>query len=610
MHYQEPRIETTRQTTSEIRLVSLRIFEVTHPLRRVRRQSLASCCEHTKKVQQHSNKGEQFTCDETMQFQYNSDYPGLDEFGPAASPEAIAQDPRPFPPAQPKPCARLTTRIFHPSRNQVAMVQNVLVPTSNVGQPISVGGGGVASREADTIDLTKGGLNGGSLSSGMSSSSDSSEDDDDSMNLDDSGGLSGDRSMPQPSPEQSLDLPSHAFWIQRTIREAIYGRVLFAVVLKRRSTALMTADGAEWEVTGDHCAVKEMSWNHIRKERDRLAEDPIKEVAGMQYMHSILRKAQGIAGISGDIVSESFAAMKDTNIMMPLDLLSDERNLYSIMPYCDGGELFERLDMNERFTEEEARYWMDQVLNVRTAGVSVCAGLFCRRMANVAHATTTSVFSLQGLDNLQRVGICHRDMSLENLLVHKDGALIIDMGMCLLIPYQNDEAPHSLMESFDNMNMNGGAVASANNTQQEQQQLLQKQHLQLLSGRQRPRYLIRPQGTCGKWIYMSPEIYLNNEPFDGFAVDMWAAGVILFLMLTGFPPWERACQTDERFHYMTAGYLVQMLTEWEIGLTSDAMDLLQRMLFLDPKDRLSLTQVRAHPWMQNGRRSHPSGLAR
>ncbi|OEU22219.1 ser/thr kinase [Fragilariopsis cylindrus CCMP1102] len=226
---------------------------------------------------------------------------------------------------------------------------------------------------------------------------------------------------------------------------------------------------------------------------------------------------------------------------MPLDLLSDERNLYSIMPYCDGGELFERLDLNERFSETEARYWMDQILN--------------------------------GLENLQKNGICHRDMSLENLLVHKDGALVIDMGMCLLVPYCEEDPT-----------MCCGL------------------------GRLGRRHLIRPQGTCGKWIYMSPEIYRNEEPFDGFAVDMWATGVILFLMLTGFPPWERACQTDERFHYMTAGYLVQMLTEWEIGLSSDGMDLLQRMLFLDPKDRLSLDQVRAHPWMVNGRREHPLGL--
>lgn len=213
-------------------------------------------------------------------------------------------------------------------------------------------------------------------------------------------------------------------------------------------------------------------------------------------------------------------------------------------------------------------------------------------------------------------------MSLENLLVHKDGALIIDMGMCLLIP--TEEAPSVLAASFDNMNMNGSAAGGATMNFPSPTLLLQQQKQQLsangppqppvqaapVSGRQRPRYLIRPQGTCGKWIYMSPEVYKNQEPFDGFAVDMWAAGVILFLMLTGFPPWERACQTDERFHYMTAGYLVQMLTEWEIGLSSDAMDLLQRMLFLDPKDRLSLDQVRAHPWMVNGRRAHPLGLSR
>ena len=190
-------------------------------------------------------------------------------------------------------------------------------------------------------------------------------------------------------------------------------------------------------------------------------------------------------------------------------------------------------------------------------------------------------------------------MSLENILVHKDGALVIDMGMCLLIPYC-DEDHASLTVSFDNMKMDGAQTA----LQQQQQNLSRSP----ITGRRRRRSLIKPQGTCGKWIYMSPEIYRNEEPFDGFAVDMWAAGVILFLMLTGFPPWEQACRSDERFHYMSGGYLVQMLTEWETGLSSDAMDLLQRMLFLDPKDRLSLEQVRAHPWMVNGRREHPLGL--
>ena len=199
----------------------------------------------------------------------------------------------------------------------------------------------------------------------------------------------------------------------------------------------------------------------------------------------------------------------------------------------------------------------------------------------------------QGLENLQSAGVCHRDMSLENLLVHQNGALIIDLGMCLRVPLRDDAS--ALAATMSGMNMNGSNLQNSSNI--------------FVNGRAAPRNLIKPQGTCGKWIYMSPEIYLNREPFDGFAVDMWAAGVILFLMLTGFPPWERACATDERFKYMTAGYLVQMLTEWELGLSSDAMDLLQRMLFLDPKDRLSLDQVRAHPWMVTGQPALPSGFA-
>ena len=84
-----------------------------------------------------------------------------------------------------------------------------------------------------------------------------------------------------------------------------------------------------------------------------------------QFQHQMISPLQLQKNGNNHVdVNESFFAMRNTNIMMPLDLLSDERNLYSIMPYCDGGELFERLDLNERFSENEARYWMDQVLNV------------------------------------------------------------------------------------------------------------------------------------------------------------------------------------------------------------------------------------------------------
>ena len=263
----------------------------------------------------------------------------------AAGPMLVeSSDPVPFPTAQPIPCARITTRVFHPNRNQIATVQNVLVRTISRSNNNGIGNNNVSNDDSSNSDMSN-------------SSSISDDDTFDSM--------MGTEAVME---EDESTLVQHAYWLQRTIREAIYGRVLFAVVLKRRPRAVAAADGAEWEVTSDHCAVKEMAWQHIRRERNRLAEDPIKEVSAMQHIKNWFeasKQKSDILPTSGDTsVAESFQSMRQSNIMMPLDLLTDERNLYSIMPYCDGGELFERLDLNERFSEEEARYWMDQLLNV------------------------------------------------------------------------------------------------------------------------------------------------------------------------------------------------------------------------------------------------------
>ena len=54
---------------------------------------------------------------------------------------------------------------------------------------------------------------------------------------------------------------------------------------------------------------------------------------------------------------------------------------------------------------------------------------------------------------------------------------------------------------------------------------------------------------------------------------------------------------DENFKLMSTGHLVQILTDRRVGLSIDAMDLLQRMFWLNPADRLSLEQVCEHPWL-------------
>lgn len=172
----------------------------------------------------------------------------------------------------------------------------------------------------------------------------------------------------------------------------------------------------------------------------------------------------------------------------------------------------------------------------------------------------TPIHDTQGLTCLKNAGVAHRDMSPENLMVHDGQVYIIDLGMCLKIP------------SFHNND----------------------HHYQ-----QNQRALITPQTPCGKWYYLSPEVCQSEQPFDGPTVDLWAAGVILFIMLTGIPPWEEPRMSDENFKLMSTGHLFEILTERRVGLSVDAMDLLQRMFWLDPTDRLSLEQVCDHPWVMH-----------
>ena len=92
----------------------------------------------------------------------------------------------------------------------------------------------------------------------------------------------------------------------------------------------------------------------------------------------------------------------------------------------------------------------------------------------------------------------------------------------------------------------------------------------------------------------------SEEPFDGFAVDLWAVAVILFIMLVGLPPWEFAREDDPRYRLVVRGGLERMLHSWKRPVSPEATDLLQRMLREDPRERLSLCEVKDHPWVVQG----------
>ena len=109
--------------------------------------------------------------------------------------------------------------------------------------------------------------------------------------------------------------------------------------------------------------------------------------------------------------------------------------------------------------------------------------------------------------------------------------------------------------------------------------------------------------------YISPEVLANNSPIDGFAIDLWASGVVLFIMLVGIPPFSWADLGDSRFRCISEGGLDYMLKKWNDPISPLATDLLQSMLRRDPQDRLTLFQVMNHPWvlMEDNTRANGNG---
>uniref|UniRef100_A0A7S3KZ94 Protein kinase domain-containing protein n=1 Tax=Amphora coffeiformis TaxID=265554 RepID=A0A7S3KZ94_9STRA len=256
-----------------------------------------------------------------------------------------------------------------------------------------------------------------------------------------------------------------------------------------------------FELTRRNVAVKVNFDSKMRELRHKHAEDPIKEIAAMQLI--------------GD---------NTPHVLGCSEVLYDPGNqtLNIVMRFCQSGDLFQRLQESQSdegppgMPEPNARFFFRQIMH--------------------------------GLRGLHEKGICHRDLSPENVMLDEDESIIIDLGMCLRVPYRD--------------------------------------------GR---RCLISPQGACGKLPYMSPEIYRNRSPFDGNAADVWTAGTILFCMLTGNRSYQRPHSSDPQFYWMTRD-INQLLTDWQIQLTPEGLHLLQNMLQVNPRLRLTIDEVLNHPW--------------
>ena len=162
---------------------------------------------------------------------------------------------------------------------------------------------------------------------------------------------------------------------------------------------------------------------------------------------------------------------------------------------------------------------------------------------------------MNGLSYCHEQGITHRDLKPENLLLDKNFTLkIADFGFAA--PIEGRDGSGNLTTKLGTMN------------------------------------------------YMAPEIHLN-QPYQGEQIDVFAAAIILFIMVAQHPPFTTA-QPSDPFYRCLAGKRGDIFwrthcknkENGEAFFTEEFKNLIESMLFLEPSQRATVADVMSHPWMQ------------
>mmetsp|Transcript_21543 Transcript_21543/g.54291 ORF Transcript_21543/g.54291 Transcript_21543/m.54291 type:complete len:358 (-) Transcript_21543:83-1156(-) len=103
------------------------------------------------------------------------------------------------------------------------------------------------------------------------------------------------------------------------------------------------------------------------------------------------------------------------------------------------------------------------------------------------------------------------------------------------------------------------------------------------------------QTRVGSPSYVAPEV-LSGREYDQ-AVDMWSVGVIIYVLLCGFPPFY-SDNVPELFGKIMKVEFDFDYEEWE-DISDDAKNLIKKLLVKNPKKRLTAEEVLKHSWLQN-----------
>lgn len=102
---------------------------------------------------------------------------------------------------------------------------------------------------------------------------------------------------------------------------------------------------------------------------------------------------------------------------------------------------------------------------------------------------------------------------------------------------------------------------------------------------------------CGSPAYVAPEV-LQRQDYS-YQVDWWSLGVILYILLCGFPPFHDDHNNLKRLYKKIKKGAYQFTPPYWDGISQSAKDLVSKLLEVNPRKRAGANEVLKHPWLTN-----------
>ena len=197
------------------------------------------------------------------------------------------------------------------------------------------------------------------------------------------------------------------------------------------------------------------------------------------------------------------------NILAIYNFFWDKKNIYLVIEYAPGGELFKILhnEENGRFSEPKAAFYVEQVCNA--------------------------------LEYIHSMNIIHRDIKPENILISNEVVKLADFGWSI------HQKSNKIRTTF-----------------------------------------------CGTAEYMPPEV-INEQPHIPPS-DLWCLGILIYELCAGEPPFT-AKSNAEIIHKIK----IFEMKDYPDYFSRECKDLIAKLIKRSPKDRISIQEVKRHPWIVN-----------